>query len=72
MGSGLASSYRSLRRTKIMRQDNMFWVLIVPGLLSCLCFAIEMGSNFSESWNRRFDDFRRGFEAIGRCAGKFW
>jgi len=55
-----------------MRQDNMFWVLIVPGLLSCLCFAIEMGSNFSESWNRRFDDFRRGFEAIGRCAGKFW
>jgi hypothetical protein len=55
-----------------MRNDNMFWVLMVPGLVSCLCFAFELCSNFSETWNQHFEAFRRGFEMIGRYNVKPW
>ncbi len=48
-----------------MRYDNMFWVLIAPALASCACFAFEMSCNFAESWNNRFEEFRRGFEMLG-------
>jgi hypothetical protein len=48
-----------------MRYDNMFWVLIAPALASCACFAFEMSCNVAESWNNRFEKFRRGFEMLG-------
>jgi hypothetical protein len=50
---------------KHMRYDNIFWVLIAPALASCGCFAFEMSCNFAESWNNRFEEFRRGFEMLG-------
>jgi hypothetical protein len=50
---------------KLMRYDNIFWVLAAPGLASCACFAFEMFCNFTESWNESFDAIRRGFEMIG-------
>jgi hypothetical protein len=48
-----------------MRYDNIFSVLIAPELASCACFAFEMSRNFAESWNNRFEEFRRGFEMLG-------
>jgi hypothetical protein len=45
-----------------MWNNNIFWVLLAPGVVSFACFAVE---GFSESW-------RRGFEAVGRGAGKLW
>ena len=48
-----------------MRYDNMFWVLIAPALASCACFAFEMFSSPTGSWNDRFEDLRRGFEMVG-------
>jgi hypothetical protein len=48
-----------------MRYDNIFWVVAVPGLASCACFAFEMFCNFTESWNDSFEAIRRGFEMIG-------
>jgi hypothetical protein len=48
-----------------MRYENIFWVLIAPALASGACFALEMSWNFVESWNQRFEDFRRGFEMLG-------
>jgi hypothetical protein len=50
---------------KLMRYDNIFWVLAAPGLASCACFAFERFCNFTESWNDSFDAIRRGFEMIG-------
>jgi hypothetical protein len=43
----------------------MFLVLIAPALGSCDRFAFDMPCNFAESWNSRFEDFRRGFEMLG-------
>jgi hypothetical protein len=57
---------------KLMRDDNMLWVLIIPGLASCACFALELCSNFSEKWNQHFESFRRGFEIIGRYNTRLW
>jgi hypothetical protein len=48
-----------------MRYDNMLWVLIAPALASCACFAVEMSSNFAESWNNRFAELRCGFAMLG-------
>ncbi len=45
-----------------MWNTDIFWVLCAPGLVCGVCFALE---GFSESW-------RRGFEAVGRGAGKLW
>jgi hypothetical protein len=39
--------------------------LLAPALASGACFALEIPSNFVESWNQRFEDFRRGFAMLG-------
>jgi hypothetical protein len=52
-----------------MWNNNVFWVLIAPGVASCVCFAVE---GFSESWRGFSEGWRRGFEAVGRGAGKLW
>jgi hypothetical protein len=50
---------------KDMRNVNIVWVLVVPGLVSFLCFAVECYLGFVENWNEHFEVFRRGFEMIG-------
>jgi len=55
-----------------MRDANMFWVLLAPGLVSLFCFALELCLGFVESWNQHFDGFRRGFEIIGRHNARLW
>jgi len=45
-----------------MWNNDIFWILIAPELVCCVCFAVE---GYSESW-------RLAFEAIGRRGGKPW
>jgi hypothetical protein len=45
-----------------MWNDNMFWVLIAPGLVSCVCFVLEMS----------LEGFPKGLETIGRYVNRLW
>jgi hypothetical protein len=59
-----------------MWNNNIFWVLFAPGVVSCVCFAVEgfceSWRGFSESWRGLSESWRRGFEAVGRSAGRIW
>ena len=45
-----------------MPNDNMFWVLVAPGLTSCVCFFVE---SFPAVWSR-------SVAVIGRFGARMW